>query len=138
MASNLFAIVQLYILNWLINPADYVDYEQAQKWMDVINEYGISYVAWNLSNKNETSALISSSCNKTSDFTESDLSETGKWLYKTLTGNSTVGNSKDAAKNNQSGGKNNSQNNSNNGQGKSHLHAEQMLPYKKAHEALCK
>lgn len=93
-----------------------VDYDQAQKWMDVINEYGISYVAWNLSNKNETSALISSSCNKTSDFTESDLSETGKWLYKTLTGNSTVGNSKDAAKNKQSGGKNTSQNNSNNGQ----------------------
>ena len=93
-----------------------VDYDQAQKWMDVINEYGISYVAWNLSNKSETSALISSSCNKTSDFTESDLSETGKWLYKTLTGNSAVGNSKDAAKNNQSGGKNTSQNNSNNGQ----------------------
>lgn len=30
-ASNLFAIVQLYILNWLINPADYVDYEQLEK-----------------------------------------------------------------------------------------------------------
>lgn len=95
-----------------------VDYDQAQKWMDVINEYGISYVAWSLSNKNETSALISSSCNKTSDFTESDLSETGKWLYKTLTGNSAVGNSKDAAKNSQSGGKNNSKNgqSSNSGQ----------------------
>ncbi len=30
-ASNLFAIVQLYILNWLINPKNYVDYEQLEK-----------------------------------------------------------------------------------------------------------
>ena len=30
-ASNLMAIAQLYILNWAINPKDYVDYEQLEK-----------------------------------------------------------------------------------------------------------
>lgn len=47
----------------------------------------ISYVAWNLSNKNETSAILNSSCAKTSGFTESDLSESGRWLYHMLTEN---------------------------------------------------
>ena len=95
-----------------------IDYDQADKWMNLINEYGLSYVMWSLSNKNETSALIKSSCSKTSNFTEDDLSDTGKWLYKTLTGKAVVGNSKDAAKNNQSStgsSQNNNQNNNNNG-----------------------
>lgn len=30
-ASNLMAVAQLYILNWVINPKDYVDYEQLEK-----------------------------------------------------------------------------------------------------------
>ena len=99
-----------------------IDYDQADKWMNLINEYGLSYVMWSLSNKNETSALIKSSCSKTSNFTEDDLSDTGKWLYKTLTGKAVVGNSKDAAKNNQSStgssqnnNQNNNPNNNNNG-----------------------
>lgn len=30
-ASNLFAVVQLYLLNWAINPKNYVDYEALEK-----------------------------------------------------------------------------------------------------------
>ena len=29
-ASNLFAILQQYLLNWAINPKDYVDYEELE------------------------------------------------------------------------------------------------------------
>lgn len=63
-----------------------IDEAQAEAWVEIMNKYGISYVAWSLSNKNETSALISSSCNRTSGLSEEDLSSTGKWLYGVLTG----------------------------------------------------
>lgn len=63
-----------------------IDETQAAAWVETLDRYGISYVAWNLSNKNETSALIRSSCSKTSGLSEDDLSSTGKWLYGVLTG----------------------------------------------------
>ncbi len=63
-----------------------IDENQANQWVSTMNSYDVSYVAWNLSNKGETSAMINSSCNKTSGFTESDLSASGKWLYQMLTG----------------------------------------------------
>ena len=42
-ASNLFAVVQLYLLNWAINPKDYVDYEaleQSKKELQAIGNLG--------------------------------------------------------------------------------------------------
>ena len=42
-ASNLFAVVQLYLLNWAINPKDYVDYaalEQSKKELEAIGKLG--------------------------------------------------------------------------------------------------
>ncbi len=63
-----------------------IDEAQADEWVRVMDEYGVSYVAWNLSNKAETSAIIDSGCNKTSGFSEEDLSSSGKWLYRMLTG----------------------------------------------------
>lgn len=65
-----------------------IDYGQADAWVEEMDRYGISYVAWSLCNKNETSALIKSSCNKTSGFAWDDLSDTGKWLFEVLTGES--------------------------------------------------
>ena len=65
-----------------------IDQNQADQWVSVMDRYKVSYVAWNLSNKSETSALIKSSCNKRSGFTAEDLSASGKWLYSVLTGNS--------------------------------------------------
>lgn len=61
-----------------------IDEYQADQWITVMDQYNVSYVAWNLSNKAETSAILSSECSKTSDFTESDLSASGKWLYRML------------------------------------------------------
>ena len=47
-------------------------------------EYGVSYIAWNLSNKQESSSIIKSSCSKVSGFKKSELSDEGKWLYHLL------------------------------------------------------
>lgn len=63
-----------------------IDQQQADKWVSLMDQYGVSYVAWNLSNKSETSALLKSSCNKLSGFAAEDLSNSGKWLYGLLTG----------------------------------------------------
>lgn len=64
------------------------DLGEAQKWIDTMDRYGISYAVWSLCNKEETSALISASCNKKADFTPDDLSESGKWIYEMLQKNS--------------------------------------------------
>ena len=63
-----------------------IDYDQAAKWFDLIDSNNLSYAAWNLSNKAETSSLIDSSCTKTSGWTDEDYSETGKWLKKQMHG----------------------------------------------------
>lgn len=60
------------------------DLTQAKNWIDTMDQYGISYAVWSLCNKNETSALIASSCQKTSGFTQDDLCESGKWIYDML------------------------------------------------------
>ncbi len=63
-----------------------IDETQAAAWVELLDKYKVSYVAWNLSNKNETSALIKSSCSKTSGLSDEDLSSTGKWLKGILAG----------------------------------------------------
>lgn len=62
----------------------YVNVTEANKWIALLDGYGISHVAWNLSNKNESSSMIASNCSKTSGFTESDLSTGGKWFVDML------------------------------------------------------
>ena len=57
-----------------------IDYDSAEDWFDMIDEYNLSYAGWNLSNKAETSSIISSDCKKTSGWSDDDLSETGIWL----------------------------------------------------------
>ncbi len=53
---------------------------EADKWIALLDKYGIGMVAWNLSNKAESSSLISSGCQKTSGWTYEELSQSGKWL----------------------------------------------------------
>ena len=57
-----------------------IDYGSADAWFSLLNERGISYIAWSLSNKSETSALINSWCDKLSDWSDDDLSDTGRWF----------------------------------------------------------
>jgi endoglucanase len=61
-----------------------INKSEANKWMKLLNKHKISYICWNLSNKNESSALIKSSCKKLSGWKTSDLSASGKWLVKTM------------------------------------------------------
>lgn len=63
-----------------------IDTASGQKWIDLLNKYNVSYAAWNLSNKNESSSLIKSSCSKTSGFTDSDLTASGKFVKNALGG----------------------------------------------------
>lgn len=65
-----------------------IDEKQANAWVEAMDDLGISYVAWSLSNKNETSAIINSNCSKSAGFTKDDLSASGRWLYEMLTGKS--------------------------------------------------
>ena len=63
-----------------------LDLEEANRWVQTMDGLGISYINWNLSNKNESSAMLRSDCAKVSGFTADDLSDSGRWLYATLTG----------------------------------------------------
>lgn len=56
------------------------DFVQAQQWMALLEQYGISCCNWNLANKAESSSVISPGCQKTSGWTEAELSEGGRWI----------------------------------------------------------
>lgn len=63
-----------------------VDYESADAWVSLMDSLDVSFVCWNLSNKDESSALFLPNCAKTSGFDESDLSDEGRWLREVLGG----------------------------------------------------
>lgn len=62
-----------------------IDEKSAQAWVDLLDQYSVSYVAWAASNKNETAALISSGCGKLSDWSDQELSDTGRWFKAQFT-----------------------------------------------------
>lgn len=63
-----------------------MDTEEATAWLRLLEERNISCVAWNLSNKAETSAVLQSGCQKTSGFAPEDYSASGKWLIQAFGG----------------------------------------------------
>lgn len=62
----------------------YINEAESNAWLDMLDMYGISYVLWNLSNKNEASAIISPACQKTYGFEMKDLSPAGTWYLQRL------------------------------------------------------
>ncbi|MCD8103846.1 MAG: cellulase family glycosylhydrolase [Lachnospiraceae bacterium] len=62
-----------------------LDIDQANQWMELLDDRQISCAMWSFSNRDESSAIIKSSCTKTSGFTMDDLTDSGKWLYEMLT-----------------------------------------------------
>ena len=58
--------------------------DQANIWIDLLDQYNVGFVAWNLSNKAESSSLIASGCQKKSGWTYDELSESGKWYVGVL------------------------------------------------------
>lgn len=61
-----------------------VNVEEADKWIDLLDQNGISYCIWNLSNKDESSAFFKTNCNKASGFVSEDLSEEALWYLDVL------------------------------------------------------
>ena len=57
-----------------------IDYDSADAWFSLLYRNQIPFAVWNLSNKDETSALISPECEKISGWNEEELSESGKWI----------------------------------------------------------
>ncbi len=86
-----------------------IDEAQANAWVDLMNQYKVSYVAWNLSNKDETSSMIRSTVDKVSGFSQEELSDSGQWLYHILTEAADGGSA--SSQKNEASGKNESNNN---------------------------
>ena len=61
-----------------------LDVSSANTWIELLESNNISYVLWNLSNKNESSAFLKPECQKTTNFTEDDLSDEAKWYIDIL------------------------------------------------------
>ena len=61
-----------------------INEDEANKWIEFLNNNNISWVCWNLSNKNESSALLTPENSKISGWTIDDLSREGKWLLDVL------------------------------------------------------
>lgn len=61
-----------------------IDEASAEAWKKLITDDGLSYIEWNLSNKNEASAILKPDCTKLSGWSSSDLSETGKWYQNMM------------------------------------------------------
>ena len=59
------------------------DFESTTKWLDLLNKYQISFMCWNLANKDESSSVFRANSTKISDWPEEDLSEAGQWIKVT-------------------------------------------------------
>lgn len=57
-----------------------VDFAQGNAWKEVIEAHNVSYMCWNLANKNESSSILLPDCTKLCDWNDEDLSEQGKWI----------------------------------------------------------
>ena len=58
----------------------YADFDSAAVWFKLLEDNGISFTVWNLSNKAETSALFSTSYVPSQPFTDGDLTPVGLWV----------------------------------------------------------
>lgn len=77
--------------NGAINPTE------ADEWIKLMNDRGVSYCIWNLSNKAESSSLISAGCNKLSDWSENELSDEARWYLGVLSGQASSSKSTETA-----------------------------------------
>ncbi len=57
-----------------------LDYNSAEAWKSLIEEYNVSYFCWNLANKNESSSIVKQDCDKLSGWTDDDLNDQGIWI----------------------------------------------------------
>lgn len=89
-----------------------IDENQAGAWISLLNNYNISYCMWSLCNKAESASAINSSCTKVSGFNVDDLSQSGKWFLKMMTGGLDLSQYENEATGSNNSGQQNSQNQS--------------------------
>ncbi len=63
-----------------------IDYENAETWFDYLHDNSISYVVWNLSNKNESSSFIKATSGEKKHLSDDDLTDSGKWIKALIQG----------------------------------------------------
>ena len=56
------------------------DFDSTTKWLDLLNEYQISFCCWNLANKDESSSVFKAASTALSDWTDEDFNESGRWI----------------------------------------------------------
>lgn len=64
------------------------NFEQADKWIELADRYDVSYVMWNIANRDESSASFIPECEKITDFSDEDLNEACKWYLTVLANHS--------------------------------------------------
>ncbi|MCM1299907.1 MAG: cellulase family glycosylhydrolase [Firmicutes bacterium] len=62
------------------------DFGQTKQWLDLLDSCGISYMNWNLANKNESSSAFKESASANGNWKESDMNEGAIWLRKWFRG----------------------------------------------------
>ncbi len=63
-----------------------LDFDSAEKWFSLLKEYNISFAVWSLSNKDESSALISPYYSPKERLRDSDLTRAGTWARSLIWG----------------------------------------------------
>lgn len=63
-----------------------VDTASADAWLSLLNQRGVGFLAWGLSNKAETVSLLRPECGKVSGWGDADLTESGKWFRYAIRG----------------------------------------------------
>lgn len=58
-----------------------LDLAQAEKWLSLLDDLGISYCNWSLANKDESASAFKPSAGAGGSWSENDLTEGGKWIY---------------------------------------------------------
>ncbi len=61
-----------------------IDIEEANKWIDLLEEEGISHCMWSFSKVGEASSVIRFNVPKYHSFTEDEYTEAGKWLINMI------------------------------------------------------
>lgn len=64
-----------------------INREETALWLELCNQYGVGYILWSLSNKDETSAILKPDCQKVSGFTSDDLSAGGQFFLEIMKNN---------------------------------------------------
>ena len=82
------------------------DLDEADEWFDLMEEkeFNLSSCMWNLSNKDEGSAMINSDCDKVSGFDKEDISDSAEFLIDAISQyhDSTNDDAEDSTENNKS------------------------------------